>query len=156
MARIERTIEIHANAGTVWDIVSDLRGVATWNPNIASVTCDFASGGVGATRICHMAQGGHIDEVVSAWTPGSGMQFAIGSHGGIRSADMGMSLVPTETGTEVTAVADYHLAFGPLGPVVDRIVVKRQMVRMLDDALAGLKLHIENEKTENPSQKRMP
>ena len=46
-------------------------------------------------------------------------------------------------GTQVAATADYHLAFGPLGPVIDRISVKRQMAQMLDDALAGLKEHIE-------------
>ena len=46
-------------------------------------------------------------------------------------------------GTTVTAIADYHVAFGPLGAVVDRLTMKRLMGRMLDRSLAGLKDHIE-------------
>jgi hypothetical protein len=56
---------------------------------------------------------------------------------------MGFHLTETPHGTRVTAEADYHVAFGPLGPVIDRIAVKRQMARMLDDALAGLKDNME-------------
>jgi hypothetical protein len=56
---------------------------------------------------------------------------------------MGLDLVSTRDGTRVTATADYHLAFGPIGPVIDRIAVKRQMARMLEQSLAGLKEHME-------------
>lgn len=46
----------------------------------------------------------------------------------------------------MTAVADSHVAFGPLGPVIDRMAVKGQISRMLDDALAGLKDNMETTK----------
>ena len=143
MAQIETTIEIAANSGTVWTAITDLDGVANWNPNVAAASCSSDSAGLGATRTCHLVQGGHIDEVVSEWDDGHRLQFAIGNHGGIRSADMGLEITPTATGTRVTATADYHLAFGPLGPVIDRIAVKRQMTRMLHTGLAGLKEHVE-------------
>ena len=143
MAQIERTIEISADRDAVWATVADLENVADWNPNISSATCGEGLAGLGATRTCHLSQGGHIDEVVSEWDDGHRLAFAIGSHGGIRSADMAMALASAGEATRVTAVADYHLAFGPLGPVIDRIVVKRQMARMLDAALVGLKEHVE-------------
>ena len=143
MAQIERTIEISADRAAVWAAVADLENVAQWNPNISSVTCDEETAGVGARRTCHLSKGGHIDEVVSQWDEGHGLAFAIGSHGGIRSADMAMALRSLGDSTRVTAVADYHLAFGPLGPVIDRVKVKRQMGRMLDSALVGLKEHVE-------------
>ena len=60
---------------------------------------------------------------------------------------MGMALTATAEGTRVTATADYHPAFGPLGPVVDRVAMQRQMTRMLDAALAGLKEHVEGNPT---------
>ena len=143
MAQIETTIEISADSGAVWSAIADLEGVADWNPNVAAASCSSDSTGLGATRTCHLAQGGRIDEVVCEWDDGRRLQFAIGSHGGIRSADMGIDIMPTAGGTQVTATADYHLAFGPLGPVIDRLAVKRQITRMLATALAGLKEHVE-------------
>lgn len=145
MAHIKRSIEIQSDRLSVWTAIAALGDVASWNPNIRAI--DFDAGaevGVGTARTCYLAQGGHIDEIVSDWEPGTRLQFAIGSHGGIRSADMAMELMDTPGGTTtVTAVADYHVAFGPLGPVIDRIAVKRQMARMLDAALDGLKEHVE-------------
>ncbi len=144
MARIESSIEISADRDAVWAAVADLDNVAVWNPDVASSTCESEETvGLGATRTCHLSGGGLIEEVVSGWDDGRRLQFAIGSHGGIRSADMGLDRVATGDGTRVTATADYHLAFGPIGPVIDRIAVKRQMARMLERSLAGLKNHIE-------------
>lgn len=150
MAHITRSIEIAADRQAVWQAVGALEKVASWNPNISSIEFDsIGQVGVGTARTCYLAQGGHIDEVVSAWDPGSRVQFAIGSHGGIRSADMAIELVDATGGTTVTAVADYHVAFGPLGPVIDRIAVRRQMARMLDASLLGLKEHIETTQSES-------
>lgn len=143
MTRIERSIDIEADTASVWSVVADLDAVAAWNPNVTSATCGAMSRGVGATRTCELSPGGWIEEVVSDWVDGERLWFAIGNHGGIRSADMGVILRTASTGTTVTAVADYHLAFGPLGPVIDQLKVKRQMVRMLDASLAGLKEHVE-------------
>lgn len=147
MAQIERTIEIAAEPSLVWSVVADLQGVTDWNSNIESATSGLGAPGhpgVGTARTCTFVQGGSIDEVVTKWIEGRAIEFAIGSHGGIRSADMGMTLTPIATGTRVAAGADYHLAYGPLGPVIDRIVVKRNMGRMLETGLAGLKEHIES------------
>jgi len=143
MAQVERSIEILADRAAIWATIADLDNVPIWNPSIASATCESSPAGLGATRTCHLSRGGLIEEVVSAWDDGRRLQFAIGSHGGIRSADMGLDLVSTRDGTRVTATADYHLAFGPIGPVIDRIAVKRQMARMLEQSLAGLKEHME-------------
>jgi carbon monoxide dehydrogenase subunit G len=144
MAHIRREIEISAHLARVWEVIADLESVANWNPNVSSATSDGGPLGLGTARTCHLAQGGHIDEVVSEWDAGRSVQFAIGRHGGIRSADMGMTVSASAAGTRVTAIADYHLAFGPLGPVIDRVSVKGQMARMLDEALAGLKEYLED------------
>jgi uncharacterized protein YndB with AHSA1/START domain len=143
MTRIARKIEITTDPPAVWATIADLEHVAGWNPNVESATCTAGAAGLGTARTCRLSGGGHIDEVVSEWEEGTRLWFAIGNHGGIRSADMGFHLTETPHGTRVTAEADYHVAFGPLGPVIDRIAVKRQMARMLDDALAGLKDNME-------------
>ena len=156
MARITRTIEISAERPTVWAAVADLEGVADWNPNVAAAECPGNVAGVGAVRRCSLRGGGTIDEVVSEWQDGTRLRFAIGNHGGIRSADMGFDLAEDAVGTRATAVADYHLAFGPLGPVLDRMVVRHQMTRMLDAALAGLKNTIEATTKTQTKKERTP
>ena len=145
MSRIARTIEISADRTTVWATIANLESVSKWNPNVETATCVTGAPGVGTYRRCRLSDGGTIDEVVSEWEEGTRLRLAIGSHGGVRSADMGFDLVTGRGGTRVTALADYHLAFGPLGPVIDRLAVKHQMTRMLDAALAGLKDTIEQE-----------
>ena len=147
MSRIERSIEIAARRGAVWSTIADLESVAAWNPNVKAATCGPVARGTGATRTCELALG-RVDEVVSDWVDGEQLWFAIGNHGAIRSADMGLVLSPSATGTTVTAIADYHVAFGPLGAVIDRITMKRLMARMLDTSLAGLKRHLETTETE--------
>ena len=143
MSRIERSITIEADAATVWATVADLESVATWSPNVAVATCGPVSRGVGATRRCELMPRGNLEQVVSTWSPGEELWFAIGNHGGIRSADMGIVLTPADGGTTVTAISDYHLAFGPLGPVVDRLTMRRSMTRIMDASPAGLKKHVE-------------
>ena len=146
MTRIERSIEIDAEQSVVWSVLSELEAVADWNPNVRSATCGSIRSGVGARRVCDLAPQGRISEVVSSWTEGREMWFAIGPHGAIRSADMGLMIHSAGTGTVVDAVADYHLAFGPVGPVIDSLTTKRLMSRMLERSLEGLKTHMETGK----------
>ena len=157
MSHLERSIEINAEREAVWVIVADLGAVAEWNPGVVAADCGGATSGVGATRTCHLAPAGRLDEVVTEWIEGEQIWFAIGSRGAIRSADMGLVLDETlppaavadagplgpRPSTQVTAIVDYHLAFGPLGPVIDRLTVRRLMARMLDASLTGLKNHVE-------------
>lgn len=157
MSHLERSVVIAAPAKAVWAVIADIGDVATWNPNVVSARCGPGAPGLGATRTCRLAPVGRIDEVVSRWVDGEELWFAVGRHGAIRSADMGLLLTKEPaagrpTSTTVSAVADYHLAFGPLGPVIDNLTMKRLMGRMLDSALAGLKSHIEDRlKPSNPT-----
>ena len=144
MSRIERSVEISADRATVWSTISDLESVSAWNPNVKAATCGVVASGMGATRACELAVGGRIDEVVSSWAHDDHLWFAIGSHGAVRSADMGLVLASTGSSTTVTAIADYHVAFGPMGAVIDHLAMKRLMTCMLDTSLAGLKRHLED------------
>lgn len=147
MTRISRSVEIEAGQPAVWSQLADLESVATWNPNVSAAGCGPVSRGVGATRTCELVPTGRLEETASEWVEGEAIWFAVGSHGGIRSADMGTVLSSDGSATTVTATVDYHLAFGPLGPVIDRLTTRRLMARMMDAALAGLKEHIESIET---------
>ncbi len=46
-------------------------------------------------------------------------------------------------GTIVSVSPDYQLKFGPIGALVDRLILGRQMRKGMDELLAGLKYHVE-------------
>lgn len=144
MSHVERVIDIDASPTEVWATVADLDFVGDWNPNVISATTSDGPFGLGTTRSCEFTPSGRIDEVVSAWEPERLLEFEVGRHGGIRGARMGIKLKPADSVTQVTAIADYELAFGPLGPVMDRLMVQRQLGRMLQRSLDGLKQHVES------------
>lgn len=143
MTRVVCSIEVNATPDSVWSVVSDVAGVADWNPNVRSAQCGSVRRGVGVTRTCELAPRGQISETVSMWIEGREVWFAIGAHGAIRSADMGIVIRPAPEGAVVEAIADYHLALGPVGPVIDKLTTKRLMIRMLERSLDGLKSHVE-------------
>ncbi len=125
-------------------MISDLEAVADWNPGVVEAVCGEPATGPGAQRTCRLSPVGTLHEVVSEWEPERALWFAVGRHGAIRSADLGLELTARDADrTTVRAVADYHLAFGPLGPVIDHLTVRRSFGRMLDQSLAGLKAHVE-------------
>lgn len=149
MSHVARDIEIDASPTEVWAVVADLDFVPGWNPNVVAAECSDGPYGVGTTRSCEFAPSGHIDEVVSAWEPERRLEFEVGRHGGIRHARMAFELTERAAATRVTASSTYELAFGPLGPVMDRLVVQRQLGRMMQRSLDGLKQHVEG--TREPS-----
>jgi hypothetical protein len=57
---------------------------------------------------------------------------------------MSIELRPSGDATEVEARAEYQLALGPLGPVMDRLMVQRQFGKMLERSLGGLQPYVED------------
>ena len=155
MTIAERQAFIKADRTTVWNVIADLGAVAGWNPGVESAECEPIPYGIGVTRSCQLRAGGIIKEIVTEWVPEQEIWLAVGNHGAIRSADLGLVLADTidpSTNTEATsvrAIADWHLNYGPIGPVVDRLTVRRLMGRMLDTTVDGLKSHIEARISDN-------
>ncbi len=143
MSHVERATDIDASPTEVWAVVADLDFVSDWNPNVVASECSGGPFGVGTTRICELTPSGQINEVVSAWEPERRLEFEVGRYGGIRHARMAVELDGGREATRVSAIADYELALGPLGPVMDRLMVQRQLGGMLQRSLDGLKQHVE-------------
>lgn len=143
MTIIERQITIDAPRLAVWAVVSDLEGAPDWNPNIVEAHCPESASGLGARRMCRLNPSGKIDETVTEWRVGHRIEMSIAQSGGIRSASMAIELHEEGDLTTVVTTTDYEPAFGPLGLVMDRLVLFRSMRQMMDRSLAGLKDHVE-------------
>ncbi len=187
MTRLSRTVRIEAPRHRVWRVLIDIGRVAAWNPRVSAADCGPGPVGIGTVRRCELLSGGSIEEQVSRLEPEAELWFAMDRHGAVRSAEMGFLIADpdpnidpgesdidpdpdpgesdairdasTTPATTVTAVADYHLALGPIGPVIDHVTVRRLMTTMLDSSLRGLKQHIESKsksETESETESEVP
>lgn len=134
----------------VWATLADLEGVNVWNPSIDGAECvTDKREGVGARRRCRMAPSGWMTETVTEWEPGRVIAFAVEEASPLRSAVGRFVLDDADLvhghpgGTRLEASFDYEVRFGPLGPVIDRLIVHRQLATSWQAALGGLRIHVE-------------
>ncbi|MFW2383038.1 MAG: SRPBCC family protein [Acidimicrobiales bacterium] len=144
MTPIRSDLTTPAPRHLVWGVLADLEGVSTWNPGIDSAECvSEIRNGLGARRRCYMHPSGWMVESVSEWEPETVIAFTIEDAPPLKSGLGRFVLADTASGTRLTASFDYEVRFGPLGPVIDRLIVHRQLSAAWDEGMAGLITHLD-------------
>jgi len=129
-----------------WEALADLEGVSRWNPAVDVAECvSEARRGLGARRRCYMHPSGWMVESVIEWEPEQVIAFAIENAPPIRTALARFVLSDDEAGTRLQATFNYEVRFGPLGPVIDRLIVHRQLSSTWNDGMEGLRRHLEDQ-----------
>jgi uncharacterized protein YndB with AHSA1/START domain len=137
---------IRAPRQLVWETLADLEGVSAWNPAIDAAECiSEVRHGLGARRRCHMHPSGWMVESVSEWEPERVIAFTIDNAPPIKTGLGRFVLSDDELGTRLQASFDYEVRFGPLGPVIDRLIVHRQLSAAWDEGMAGLTRYLEGQ-----------
>ncbi len=135
---------VRAPRSLVWDALVDLEGVSTWNPSIDAAEClSEVREGLGARRRCYMHPSGWMIESVTEWEPLSAIAFEIENAPPLKTGLGRFVLRGDDAGTRLQASFDYEVRFGPLGPVIDRLVVHRQLASGWNSGMAGLREHVE-------------
>ncbi len=67
----------------------------------------------------------------------------VGTNLPLKTAEIRFALRPAGGGTIVTVSPTYRLKFGPLGPMLDLLFVRRTYVNGMQALLVGLKKHAE-------------
>lgn len=149
MSRVSTSVYIDAPAEAVWAVLADLGGISRWNPGVAQsrVTSDQLEG-EGATRHCELQNPrGYLEERAINWRDGEGYSIDLtDSSFPIKRNRVDFSIHPESDGTRAIVSVDYTLKYGPIGVVIDTLLVGRRYRRGFDDLLAGLKYHIETGK----------
>lgn len=141
MHSIQHDIHIDAGPDQVWSVLADLGSFADWSPVVRRVEHAGADG-VGATRTCHVAPMGRLDEEVIDWEPGRRM--ALRTTGGMpMTATATWTVEPASDGTRAAVRLDYELKGGAAGRLLDRVMVRRQFDRNFARNLEGLRDHVE-------------
>ncbi len=143
MAKLTRQIRIESGADKVWEVLSDIGGVAKWAPTVNhAVTLTSAKSGVGCERECDVAGFGKIRERFVEWDEGRSYTYEVTDAGPMRYVRNTWSVDAAGEGSIVTVETDFRVKFGLLGALMVPMV-GIMMRKQLKLSLAGLKYHVE-------------
>jgi len=146
MTIITVTRSLPSTPAQVWEVLRDIAGIENFHPVVQSSPLNAGSGpdGLGASRTCTFYDGNHVVEEVVGWDEGRSMTIEIvdGSMPIQPGARAHIEVTPEGTGTQVAFTMDYTVKFGPLGAVMNVLMMKRQFAKVIDGLLAGLDVHV--------------
>ena len=149
MTTLHHEVRIQAGIDAVWNAVSDLEAVRHYNPMVASVRLVSAERtGVGAARRCELKPKGQVEERVWKWVPprAIGLEVAA-SDWPIVFMRWETTLDPERESTLVRQRMEYRLRFGPVGAVLDALVMRRKLDSAIRDVFANLKRYVEDRRS---------
>ncbi len=155
MTTITQEIRINAPKEHVWAILADLGAVQRFHPGVKkSYYSTTQKEGVGASRVCELLPMGEVVETASAWQEGEYMKIDIveGKKMPPFKQANGSYRLREENGQTVVKLAlNYGLKFGPIGRLMDAVMVRSQFKKVVPNMLAGLKHYAETGEEANPT-----
>lgn len=145
MTTLRHQVRIDAPVEAVWKILADLVAVEHYNPMVASARLvSDRREGVGATRRCELKPKGWVEERVWDWTPprAIGLEVAA-SEWPLVFMKWKTELSPDGAATLVSQEMTYKLKFGPIGAVMDALVMRRKLDKGIAEIFDKLKGYAE-------------
>jgi len=145
MSIVSATRQIAAPASAVWAAVADIGGVHKWHPKVRqSPLLSVASEGPGAKRRCDFYDGTSVVEEVTDWVEGQSITLELSDMSmPLNKAVATIQLNPTgASSTEIAFEMEYSVKYGPMGWLMDAVMMRRMMGQMFELILSGLDHHI--------------
>src|SRR5262245_60804068 len=129
----------------VWS--PDLGAVGRYNPGVRRAALDGTQrDGVGGRRSCDLVPKGRVVERVTHWEDGRALGLEVAeSDWPIHFMRWVTRVEPRGGGTRISQTLEYEVKFGPLGWMLDRMVMKRKLTATLDTVFASLVRHAEGD-----------
>ena len=140
MTTIHHDVHAACPPERVWALLSDLEAVQRYNPGVRRAAVEGAQRrGVGALRSCELVPRGRVVERVTHWEEGRAVGFEVAeSDWPIHFMRWVTRVEPSGGGARITQSLEYAVKLGPLGWLLDRLVMRRKLTRTLDLVLASL------------------
>jgi hypothetical protein len=124
----------------IWALLADLEAVQRYNPTVKTAAIDGVQRtGVGARRVCELAPTGRVVERVTHWEERRAIGLEVAeSDWPIRFMRWVTEVEARDGGSRITQRLEYEVKFGPIGWLLDRLVMKRKLRRTLDAVFARL------------------
>lgn len=141
MRLLEERIEIDAPDHLVWDLLADFGDVSKWAPYMrSSCLVGSQSSGIGMRRKMRHAWGFHFEEVVTQWHKGQGFAFdVLKAPYPMKGVKETWALARENGSTVVETQVRYGTRLGPIGAIVDWLLVRFVVRREMRAGLRGLK-----------------
>jgi hypothetical protein len=136
---------VPAPLAPTWAAVSHLRAVEDWHPNVARASVLTEQGsGVGASRRVEFQDGNTVVETVVEEREHEFTTMKMSELPLMKDAVVTIATkAKSADETEVTFSIRYSLKYGPLGWLLDTLMMKRMFGKVFGVALAGLSYHLE-------------
>jgi hypothetical protein len=140
MTIIRHETTAHCPPAKVWALLADLEAVARYNPIVRSAAVQGPQRtGVGATRACELLPSGTVVERVTHWEDGRTVGLEVAeSDWPIHFMRWVTHVESQGTETRISQDLEYQVKFGPLGWLLDKVVMKRKLTSTLDSVFAKL------------------
>ena len=145
MTTIHHEVQANCPPERVWALLSDLEAVQRYNPTVRAAMVQGARRtGVGAERACELVPKGRVVERVTHWEEGRAVGLEVAeSDWPIHFMRWVTRVAPAGNSTRITQSLEYKVKFGPVGWLLDNLVMKRKLTATLDEVFASLVKHAE-------------
>ena len=156
MTHIERTAIIESTPDAAWGAFANFGAVDEWHPYFERVEVQSEnSRGVGAARLCEFGPKLAIRETVLEWDEAARrmvieIEFVKGTPPPIRNTRAAVQVTALDRGSAITLTMDYQAKFGPLGWVLDQLLITPQYAKVFGHMLAAVKGYVEDGRTPPP------
>jgi hypothetical protein len=145
MTIIRHELEASCAPDRLWSLLADLEAVQRYNPGVREAKIQgSARTGVGATRACELLPKGRVVERVTHWEEGRALGLEVAeSDWPIHFMRWVTRVEPSVGGSRISQELEYQVKFGPLGWLLDRLVMERKLRATLDGIFASMVRHAE-------------
>jgi Polyketide cyclase / dehydrase and lipid transport len=140
MTTVSHRFETSASPEKLWHCLSDLAMVKDYNPTVLSVQLRGNSRiGIGTLRACALKPKGNVLERVTVWEEGKAVGLEIvESDWPITKMNWVTKISPRGSGSVLLQDLEYGMKFGPLGWLLNVLVMRRNITKNVGEALKGL------------------
>jgi ligand-binding SRPBCC domain-containing protein len=145
MTVLENSIRIDAPPHKVWSVLASLDALDRYDPGITkSEIVTPTREGPGSARRCDLKPGGWFKERVADWKPNESLSFELFECTlPVRRLRHSYTLTPDGSGTVVRQRMEYQLKFGPIGKLMDTMMVRKKWDAGIKGFFDGLKVYVE-------------
>lgn len=140
MTTIKHEYSANCPPEALWAVLRDLTAVARYNPQVKSARISGRKvSGVGAMRSCDLEPKGRVVERVTDYDEGRELGLeVVESDWPITFMKWVTRIEPDGSGARLTQSLDYGMKFGPVGWLLDTLMMRRAITRNIGRALEGL------------------
>jgi uncharacterized protein YndB with AHSA1/START domain len=146
--QVTRTVEVDADPAAIWGVIADSALLPQWASVVKDVTyLGQGQEGVGMTRHCNVELGGRtgtMTERCVEFDPNRRVGYVVdddtlGFSRMLRDYGFTITLEPRSDRTTGLRIDTYYTPRNPLYALLNRLLLKRRMRKLVDGLLQGLK-----------------